>query len=100
MFGGLGDLAKMMQQAKEIKKNVENMKKTLAESEFSGVSVNGKAVAVSSGDFIIKKLEFKSSDVTESDVLEAVNTALNTARNEAQAKLQEIAGPLNVPGLF
>ena len=25
MFGGLGDLAKMMQQAKEIKKNVEEM---------------------------------------------------------------------------
>ena len=100
MFGGLGDLAKMMQQAKEIKKNVENMKKTLAESEFSGVSANGKVVAVSSGDFIIKKLEFKSSDVSENDVLEAVNTALNTARNEAQAKLQEIAGPLNVPGLF
>ena len=32
MFGGLGDLAKMMQQAKEIKKKVEEMKKKLSEA--------------------------------------------------------------------
>lgn len=100
MFGGLGDLAKMMQQAKEIKKNVEEMKKNLSEAEFSGVSANGKVVAVVSGDFQLKKVEFKAADVAENDVFEAVNTALNTARNEAQSKLQEIAGPLNVPGLF
>lgn len=100
MFGGLGDLAKMMQQAKEIKKNVENMKKTLAESEFSGVSANGKVIAVVTGDFQLRKVEFKASDIAENDVFEAVNTALDTARNEAQAKIQEIAGPLNVPGLF
>lgn len=99
MFGGLGDLAKMMQQAKEIKKNVEQMKKTLAESEFSGVSSNGKVIAVVSGDFKLKKIEFKAADVAENDVFEAVNTALTTAGNEAQAKLQEIAGPLNIPGL-
>ncbi len=100
MFGGLGDLAKMMQQAKEIKKNVENMKKTLAETEFSGVSSNGSVIAVVTGDFQLKNVEFKSENVTSNDVYEAVNTALNTARNEAQAKIQEIAGPLNVPGLF
>jgi DNA-binding protein YbaB len=100
MFGGLGDLAKMMQQAKEIKKNVEEMKKTLAESEFSGVSANAKVIAVVSGDFQLKRVEFKDGNVAENDVFEAVNTALNTARNEAQSKLQEIAGPLNVPGLF
>ena len=100
MFGGLGDLAKMMQQAKEIKKNVEDMKKTLAESEFSGVSANGSVIAIVSGDFQLKKVEFKATDVTSDDVFEAVNTALNTARNEAQSKIQEIAGPLNVPGLF
>ena len=100
MFGGLGDLAKMMQQAKEIKKNVEEMKKKLSESEFSGVSSNGRVIAVVSGDFQLKSVKFQAADVAENDVFEAVNTALETARNEAQAKMQEIAGPLNVPGLF
>lgn len=100
MFGGLGDIAKMMQQAKDIKKNIETMKRTLAESEFFGISANGKVIAVVSGDFQLKKVEFKDSGVAENDVMDAVNSALNTARNEAQEKLKEIAGPLDIPGLF
>lgn len=105
MFGNLGEMAKLMQKAKDIQNNMKQMKQDMAESEFEASSPGGQVRAVVSGDFQLKKLTIAPEamgdrELLEDQVLCAVRSALDNARNAAQTKMAEITGGLNIPGLF
>ena len=105
MFGNLGEMAKLMQKAKDIQNNMKQMKQDMAESEFEASSPGGQVRAVVSGDFQLKKLTIAPEamgdrELLEDQVLCAVRSALDNARNSAQTKMAEITGGLNIPGLF
>ena len=105
MFGNLGELAKMMQKAKEIQNNMKKMKAEMAEAEFEGSAPGGQVRAVVSGDFQMKQITIAPEALNDRELLEdqvlcAVRTALDSAKAAMQAKMNEISGGLNLPGLF
>ncbi len=105
MFGNLGELAKMMQKAKEIQNNMKKMKAEMAETEFEGSAPGGQVRAVVSGDFQMKQITIAPEALNDRELLEdqvlcAVRTALDSAKAAMQAKMNEISGGLNLPGLF
>jgi DNA-binding YbaB/EbfC family protein len=105
MFGNLGEMAKLMQKAKDIQNNMKKKKQEMAEAEFEASAPGGQVRAVVSGDFQLKKLTIAPEAMNDRELLEdqvlcAVRSALDNARNAAQAQMAEITGGLNIPGLF
>ncbi|MBQ7393033.1 MAG: YbaB/EbfC family nucleoid-associated protein [Lentisphaeria bacterium] len=105
MFGNLGEMAKLMQKAKDIQNNMKKMKQEMAESEYEASAPGGQVRAVVSGDFQLKAITIapeamNNRELLEDQVLCAVRSALDNARNAAQARMAEVTGGLNIPGLF
>jgi len=110
MFGNLGDLVNLAQKAKEIQGNMAKIREEISKAEYSGISEDGRVRAVVSGDFLVKGLSFvpgaeMAPEAILADACAAVNTALQTARMDAAAKMREATGDiklpdnLNIPGL-
>ncbi len=105
MFGNLGEMAKLMQKAKDIQNNMKKMKQDMAEAEYEGSAPGNQVRAVVSGDFQLKTISIAPEAMNDRELLEdqmlcAVRTALNNARNAAQERMAEVTGGLNIPGLF
>ena len=105
MFGNLGEMAKLMQKAKDIQNNMKKMKEELATSEYSASSPGGQVCAVVTGDFQLKKITVLPEAMTDRELLEeqvfaAVNGAISSARQAMQEKMTEVTGGVNLPGLF
>ena len=105
MFGNLGEMAKLMQKAKDIQNNLKKMKQEMAESEYEASAPGGQVRAVVSGDFQLKAITIAPEAMNDRELLEdqvlcAVRSALDNARNAAQARMAEVTGGLNIPGLF
>lgn len=105
MFGNLGEMAKLMQKAKDIQNNMKKMKQEMAESEYEASAPGGQVRAVVSGDFQLKAISIAPEAMNDRELLEdqvlcAVRSALDNARNAAQARMAEVTGGLNIPGLF
>lgn len=105
MFGNLAEMAGLMKKAKDLQSNLKSIKVELAEAEFTGESGSGRVKAIVSGDMKIKKLTINpdcTRDVTtlENLIATAINNALDSARLNTQAKMTELTGGLNIPGLF
>ena len=105
MFGNLGEMAKLMQKAKDIQNNMKKMKQEMAESEYEASAPGGQVRAVVSGDFQLKAITIAPEAMNDRELLEdqvlcAVRSALDNARNAAQARMAEVTGGLNILGLF
>ncbi len=105
MFGNLGEMANMMKQAKNIKNNLKSTQEELARAEYTGRSSDGAIEVLVSGDMMIKKVTISPEStenvaILESLVTAAVNDALTNAKLAAQAKMKELTGGLDIPGLF
>ncbi len=105
MFGNLGEMAKLMQKAKDIQKNMAQLKADMAEAEFMGSAPNQSVQVVVSGDFRVKRVivspELKADHELLADLcMVATNQALEGARNAMQERMSELTGGLNLPGLF
>jgi DNA-binding YbaB/EbfC family protein len=105
MFGNLGEIAGLMKKAKDIQSNLKKTKDEMASAEYSGSSGGGMVEVLVSGDMNVKRVVINPQCVSDVDVLEdlvtaAMNDALNKAKLEAQAKMQEITGGIKIPGLF
>ena len=84
---------------------MKQMKAEMAEAEFDGAAPGGQVRAVVSGDFQLKKIAIapeamQDRELLEDQVLCAVRAALDSAKAAMQAKMNEISGGLNLPGLF
>jgi len=109
MFGGLGDIAGLMKKARDLQGNLKTFQEEQAKKEYTA-SVSGGAVqVVMSGSLELKQLIIKPEAMDANDptltadlVKSAVNQALDQAKGEMRAKMQEMTGGLgiNLPGLF
>jgi len=105
MFGNLGEMAKLMQKAKDIQNNMKTIKAELAQAEYDAASPGGQVRAVVSGDFELKKITIAPEALNDRELLEdqvlcAVRAATAAAKAAANAKMAELTGGVNIPGLF
>lgn len=107
MFGNLGKMASMLKDMQGLKDNMERMKNELAAAEYTGESCNGQVKVVVSGELLVKKVEITPAFANCGDtfqiqqsVLEAVNTAILTAKAAAAEKLSAASGGLKIPDLM
>lgn len=106
MFDQLKNLGNIMQQASQMQSRMQEVKDKVAETRVEG-SAGGDMVKVeASGDMRILNIQIEQSLVDSADkemleelVCAATNQALQKAKEEAQAAMQDVAGGMNIPGL-
>ncbi len=94
-------MASLLGRVKEIQAGVAALKEELPKLEFTGSC--GGVTAVVSGDFEVRRLEVAPGTDPASVAnlsREAVNQALMTAKQAMRAKMQEITGGIDLPGVF
>lgn len=100
IFGGLGDMGKLMQQAKAMQGNLKRIKDELKHARYETES-NGIKVVVD-GELDIKELKISGhQDIGKigDAVKNVVNKALKQARDDAANKLKSATGGLSLPGM-
>ena len=105
MLGNLGEIAKLMSKAKDIKNSMKTFKEELSTLEFSATAAGGHVKVTISGDFVVKSIEIapeaKTADCDlAAEIKEALNSAVVAAKMTIQSKMSEISGGLDLPGLF
>ena len=106
MFGNLGEMAKMLGKAKEIQSEMKRFKEEMPNLEFSATGMNGAVKVVVSGDFAVKQIEIApgagNAPELAMEIQRAVNTALFSAKQNVQQRMQEITGGIviDLPGLM
>ncbi|MBN2562699.1 MAG: YbaB/EbfC family nucleoid-associated protein [Phycisphaerae bacterium] len=106
MLGGLGNLAGMMKQAKEMQSRMKEMQEVLANARYEGDSGAGAVKATVTGKMELVGLKIDPGTVASGDVemLEdlvkaAVGAAQSKAAEGAKQEVQKMTGGMNLPGL-
>jgi len=109
MFGGLKNLANLASlagQAGEIQKKMAAAKERISTLQMEG-RAGGDAVTVRiTGDFQVTAvsihqwlIESGDRDLFERLITEAINQAIQQAKESAAREMADIAGGMNIPGL-
>ena len=106
MLGNFAEMAKLMGRAKEIQNEMKRFKEEMPNLEFSATGMNGAIKVVVSGDFAVKQIEIApgaaSAPELAVEIQRAVNTAIFSAKQNIQQRMNEITGGLGIdlPGLM
>ncbi len=105
-LGGLGNLAGIFKQAKEMQSKMAAMQEAMASARFEAASGAGAVTATVNGrmelvDLKIRPDTAKSGDVElmEDLVKSAVSAAQRKANDGIKEEMQKVTGGLNLPGL-
>lgn len=103
-FGGMGDLSKMMQAAREMQDKVEGLQKSLDEITVTGEAGAGlvRATATAKGDLTWLDIDpsiFVASEkqVVEDLILAAIKDAQRRAADRAKQETERLAGGMGLP---
>lgn len=104
MFGGLGNLANMMKQAKSLQANMQQMQQELAGRRYEAeagaglvrVVVNGKSELV---DIKIDPQAADDVELLEDMIKAALGAAAKKAQDGAKEEMAKLTGGMNIPGL-
>ena len=103
-FGGMGDLSKMMQAAREMQDKVEGLQKSLDEITVTGEAGAGlvRATATAKGDLTGLDIDpsiFMASEkqVVEDLILAAIKDAQRRAADRAKQETERLAGGMGLP---
>jgi DNA-binding protein YbaB len=101
---GMMDKAKMAQKALKLQKELKRMKIEAEAGEGDVKVTAGLAIGQNSMNVEVQAIEFSESVTDDTDRLErllisAINQANKELMGEATAKMQEIAGDLNIAGM-
>lgn len=103
-FGGMGDLSKMMQAAREMQDKVENLQKSLDAITVTGEAGAGlvRATATAKGDLTALDIDpsiFVASEkqVVEDLILAAIKDAQRRAADRAKQETERLAGGMGLP---
>lgn len=104
MLGGLGNMAGMLKQAKELQTNMKKMQEALEAKRHEADAGAGMVKATVNGksELVQIKIDPKAVDdveLLEDLVLAAVGAASKKAQDAATAEMSELTGGLNLPGL-
>ncbi len=105
MLKGLGDIAKLMDQAQAMQAKMEKARERMAAIEAEGSAGAGMVKAVASADGALKSLAVDPSlldgsherEVLEDLIVAAVNDASAKARKAGQAELAKVPEGLSLP---
>lgn len=105
MFKGLGDMAKLMQQAQEMQAKVTEAQEKIEAIEAEGSAGAGMVVAVATGKGELRKLTVdptlldgtEDKAVLEDLIVAAVNDAQKKARELGQKEMAKITEGLPLP---
>ncbi|MBI2920280.1 MAG: YbaB/EbfC family nucleoid-associated protein [Planctomycetes bacterium] len=107
MSKGGFDVQGIMKKAQDMQKQMAKLQEDLKERVVEGNSGGGMVVAHANGAGLVVgvKLDPKAVDPADLTMLEdlviaAVNQALEKAKKMAEAEMQKVTGPVNIPGLF
>ena len=104
-----GNMSKMLKQAQEMQKQIENVQNELDDLQISGesggglinVTVNGKMELLNCNmkDEVLKE----EKDLIEDLIISAVNNALSKAQAESQSRMNSVTGGklggMKLPGM-
>lgn len=106
---GLGDLGKMtgmLKQAMELKERIETMKDTLGDAQVEASVGGGMVTVVMSGKTEVlsvtidpEVIDKEDRETLETLVRAAVNEAIDKAREMVKAKMAEVTGGIDLPGI-
>ncbi len=105
MLKGLGDMAKLMQQAQEMQSKMAEAQERMIAIEAEGSAGAGMVKAVASAEGALKALEVDPSlldgshekEVLEDLIVAAVNDAARRAREAGQAEMAKVTEGLALP---
>ena len=104
MFKGLGDMAKLMQQAQEMQQKMQEAQTRIEGMEASGEAGAGMVSARVNGKGELRGVSIDPSMLTADDrevledlIVAAVNDAQEKAREMAQAEMGKITEGLPIP---
>jgi nucleoid-associated protein EbfC len=105
-LGSLGNLSGMLKQAMELKGRIEELKEGLANETVNAAAGGGMVKVVMNGRFELLSLSI-DPEVVESDDREMIETLVRAAVNEGvrktqdlvRAKMTELTGGMDIPGL-
>jgi len=104
MFGGLGNIADMMKQAKQLQGNLQKMNEELAQKRYEGVSGGGLVQAVVDGKGVLVDVKIDPKAVEDVELLEdlikaAVAGATNKSQEGMKAEMSALTGGVDLGGL-
>lgn len=106
-FGNIPGLGNMMKQVQKMAEETQRIEEELGEQRIEATSGGGmvKAVANGKGEVLEVKIDPQVVDPEDVEMLEdlvvsAVREALEKGQEMKAARLQDLTGGLNIPGLF
>ena len=106
MIGNLGEMMKLMGRAREIQESMKRFREELPSLEFSATGMSGLIKVTVSGDFTVKEIIIPPEAGSRSDLAaelqRALNTAVFSAKQNVQQRMNEITGGVGIdlPGLM
>ena len=101
----MSNIGKILKQAQRMQAEMARVQEELGTLEKS-FTAGGVVEAVARGDHSLVRIRIKPEAVDPKDVegledlvLTAVNGALTAVREEAEARVKQVTGGLNIPGL-
>ena len=98
------DMKKMMKQAQKMQRDAAAAQEEIASMEFEASAGGGMVKAVVTGDNLVKDLAIDPEAIDPEDIemlqdmiVAAINEALRTASETANAKMNSIMGGMNLP---
>lgn len=105
-LGNLGDMAGMLKTAMEMKGRIEEVKESLGNERVEAQAGGGMVTIVMNGRFEAVSVSIDPEIINPDDreqletlVLAAMNEATRRAQEVVKAKMTEITGGINIPGL-
>ena len=104
-MASLGDMAKMMSRYKDIQKGIGDLKQQLPGMEFTASGSRELAKVTVGGDFTIRNIDIVPGGTADrfelqQDMVEALNRALDSAKQEIASRMKEMTGGIELPGFF
>ena len=103
-----GNMAKMLKQAQEVQKQIENVQNELEDLTIKGESGGGMVKATVNGKMELLDLSLQGDilgeekDIIEDLIISAVNNAMTKAQEESQNRMNSVAGGMfggmKIPG--
>ena len=104
MLGGLGDLAGLLKQAKQMKSQMDRIQAELEGRSYEAEAGAGLVVATVNGRSELTCIKIDPKAVEDVEMLEdlvkaAVSAAANKAREAVKDEMAKLTGGLDLPGL-
>lgn len=106
MFKGIGNIASMLKQAREMQERMQEMQEVLAKRRVEGAAGGGMVTVAANGQQKILGIRIEESMLQSQDremledlLVAATNQALDKAREAAAEEMSHVTGNLDLPGL-